>query len=108
MPEPRALAARVAPAIFERHPDHVAVIVTADGLRNGPSDAHSDGALAAAEETLRARGLARAADDPRLAAWRRAFSAFGAKPSSFPSSAEALAVVPEEVVRPRSGMGLCD
>jgi DNA/RNA-binding domain of Phe-tRNA-synthetase-like protein len=84
-------AARVDGAIFARHPDYVAVVVGAAGLANGPSDAVSDGWLAAAEASLRARGLDRAADDPHLAAWRAAFAAFGAKPSRYPSSAEALA-----------------
>jgi DNA/RNA-binding domain of Phe-tRNA-synthetase-like protein len=84
-------AARVDEAIFARHPDYVAVVVGASGLLNGPSDAVSDGWLAAAEASLRARGLERAADDPHLAAWRAAFSLFGAKPSRYPSSAEALA-----------------
>jgi DNA/RNA-binding domain of Phe-tRNA-synthetase-like protein len=67
------------------------VIVGVDGVVNGPSDADSELLLARSELGLRARGLARAADDPHLAAWRRAYSAFGAKPSKFPSSAEALA-----------------
>jgi DNA/RNA-binding domain of Phe-tRNA-synthetase-like protein len=44
-----------------------------------------------AEAGPRARGLTRAAEDAHLAAWRQAFSAFGAKPSKYPSSAEALA-----------------
>ena len=47
--------------------------------------------LDAAEQHLRARGLTRPADDPHVAAWRAAFSAFGAKPSKYPCSAEALA-----------------
>ena len=85
------LRAWVDPAIHERHPDYVAVVVVADGLHNGPSDGDADQRLAAAEDHLRARGLTRAADDPHLAAWRQAFSAFGAKPKKYPSSAEALA-----------------
>jgi DNA/RNA-binding domain of Phe-tRNA-synthetase-like protein len=89
--DPVLPAARVDEAIFARHPDYVAVVVGASGLVNGPSDAVSDGWLAAAEASLRARGLDRAADDPHLAAWRGAFAAFGAKPSRYPSSAEALA-----------------
>jgi DNA/RNA-binding domain of Phe-tRNA-synthetase-like protein len=91
MPDAGALRAWVDPAIHERHPDYEAVIVVAARLRNGPSDADSEIRLAAAEAGLRARGLTRAADDAHLAAWRRAFSAFGAKPSKHPSSAEALA-----------------
>ena len=81
----------VDPRVFGRHPDYVAVVVAADGLANGPSDPESDGWLAEAERHVRARGLARAADAPEIAAWRAAFSAFGAKPKQYPCSAEALA-----------------
>jgi DNA/RNA-binding domain of Phe-tRNA-synthetase-like protein len=91
MPDASALRAWVDPAIHERHPDYAAAVVVAAGLRNGPSDADSERRLAAAEAGLRARGLTRAAEDAHLAAWRQAFSAFGAKPSKYPSSAEALA-----------------
>jgi DNA/RNA-binding domain of Phe-tRNA-synthetase-like protein len=76
------LSAAVDAAVFERHPDYAAAILVADGLVNGPSDA---------ERHLLARGLARAADAPQIACWRAAFSAFGAKPSRYPCSAEALA-----------------
>jgi DNA/RNA-binding domain of Phe-tRNA-synthetase-like protein len=75
------------PDVAATHPDYRAGVVIATGLVNGPSD---ETALAAAEATLLARGLDRAADDPHIAAWRAAFSAFGAKPSRYPSSAEAL------------------
>jgi DNA/RNA-binding domain of Phe-tRNA-synthetase-like protein len=85
------LAAAVDAAVFERHPDYVAVILVAEGLTNGPTDAASEAALCDAEAHLRARGLARAADAPQIAAWRAAFSAFGAKPSRYPCSAESLA-----------------
>jgi DNA/RNA-binding domain of Phe-tRNA-synthetase-like protein len=86
-----AFSARVAPAVWDRHPDYRALIVLAEDVSNGPSDSASDTLLNAAVDHLHARGLARPADDPHLAAWRAAFSAFGAKPSRYPSSAEALA-----------------
>jgi DNA/RNA-binding domain of Phe-tRNA-synthetase-like protein len=79
------------PSVLDRFPGYAAAVVVASGVPNGPSDAHGDALLRAAEASLRARGLAKAADDPHIAAWRAAFSAFGAKPSRFPSSAEALA-----------------
>jgi len=85
------LAAAVDAAVFERHPDYVGVILVAEGLESGPTDAASERALRDAEAHLRARGLARAADAPQIAAWRAAFSAFGAKPSRYPCSAESLA-----------------
>jgi DNA/RNA-binding domain of Phe-tRNA-synthetase-like protein len=85
-----AFEVRVDPAIHERHPDYVALVLVASGLANGASDAVTDAQLSDAETQLRARGLGRAADHPHIAAWRAAFSAFGAKPSRYPSSAEAL------------------
>lgn len=81
---------RVDPAVHASHPDYVALVLLASGLANGPSDADSDAQLAAAETHLRASDLERATDHPHIAAWRAAFSAFGAKPSRYPSSAEAL------------------
>jgi DNA/RNA-binding domain of Phe-tRNA-synthetase-like protein len=91
MREPTALRAAVAPEIFERHPGYVVEIVVADGLTNGPSDEATGELLSTAERDLRRQGLARAADHPHVAAWRQAYSAFGAKPSKYPSSVEALA-----------------
>jgi len=81
----------VEPAVFAAQPSYAAAIVVAESVPNGPSDAAGDALLRSAEEALKARGLERAADDPHVAAWRAAFSAFGAKPSKFNCSAEALA-----------------
>lgn len=89
MPDP-GFEVRVDPAIHARHADYVALVLLASGLANGPSDASSDAQLAAAETHLRASGLQRAANHPHITAWRAAFSAFGAKPSRYSSSAEAL------------------
>jgi DNA/RNA-binding domain of Phe-tRNA-synthetase-like protein len=80
----------VAPEILQTWPEYTAVVVLADGVRGGPSDELSERLLTGAEESARESGLARAADDPRIAAWRSAFSDFGAKPSRYPSSAESL------------------
>lgn len=81
---------RVDPAVHAKHPDYVAVVLVASGLANGPSDAGSGAELAAAEAHVRARGLEKAGEHPHIASWRAAFSAFGSKPSRYPSSAEAL------------------
>jgi DNA/RNA-binding domain of Phe-tRNA-synthetase-like protein len=81
---------RVDPAVHAAYPDYVALVLLASGLTNGPSDAAGDAQLAATEAHLRASGLQRATDHPHIAAWRAAFSGFGAKPSRYPSSAEAL------------------
>ena len=75
-------------AVAAAHPDYRALVVIAEGVTNAPSDAESQAVLRQAEAAR--AGLARAADLPHLAAWRAAFSAFGAKPSKYPSSAEAL------------------
>jgi DNA/RNA-binding domain of Phe-tRNA-synthetase-like protein len=89
MSEPR-FEVRVDPDVHAAHPDYVALVLVASGIANGPTDAGSDVRLAAAEAHLRSSGLAKATDHPHIAAWRAAFSAFGAKPSRYPSSAEAL------------------
>ena len=82
------LVARIEPAVGADFPGYRAGFVVADGLTNGPSHAASERELAAVEGCW--SELARAADHPHIAAWRAAFSGFGAKPSRFPSSAEAL------------------
>jgi hypothetical protein len=75
----------VDPAVHAQRPDYVALVRLASGLANGPSDHGSDAERAAAEAHLRSSGLQRATDHPHIAAWREAFSAFGAKPSRYPS-----------------------
>jgi DNA/RNA-binding domain of Phe-tRNA-synthetase-like protein len=82
------LEAVIDAAVAGAHPGYRAGFVVAEGLVNGPSDGVSERELAAAES--RWTDLARAADHPHIAAWREAFSGFGAKPSRYPSSAEAL------------------
>jgi DNA/RNA-binding domain of Phe-tRNA-synthetase-like protein len=76
--------------VFAAHPDYIALIMLAQGIGNGPSDDASSAVLDAAEQHLLTRRLTRPADHPHIAAWRAAFSAFGAKPSKYPCSAEAL------------------
>jgi DNA/RNA-binding domain of Phe-tRNA-synthetase-like protein len=80
----------VSPQITAAWPAYEVAVVLADGIRNGPSDQASERLLAAAEQAARESGLERAADDPRIAAWRRVFSEFGSKPSRYPCSAESL------------------
>jgi DNA/RNA-binding domain of Phe-tRNA-synthetase-like protein len=78
------------PDIAAAFPSYRALILVADGLANGPTDAASDALLRVAEGAATPPPLERAADHSHVAAWRAAFSAFGAKPSRFPSSVEAL------------------
>jgi DNA/RNA-binding domain of Phe-tRNA-synthetase-like protein len=68
------------------------VAIEAHGLANGPSDEASSALLEAAERRLAERLGGRALqDDPHIAAWRAAYTAFGTKPSRTRNSAEALA-----------------
>ena len=81
------VSATVDSDVFAAYREYRALILLAEGIGNGPSDEDSSAVLDAAEEHLRARGLERGADHPHIAAWRAAFSAFGAKPSKYPCSA---------------------
>ncbi|MBZ4322926.1 B3/B4 domain-containing protein [Streptomyces huiliensis] len=84
-------AAVIDPAVHALRPDYRALLVAAEGLRPGPSDAASERLLAAAEESARRRFAdAPPEEHPHLAAWREAFRAFGAKPQRTRPSAEAL------------------
>ncbi|WP_232384133.1 B3/B4 domain-containing protein [Actinomadura violacea] len=70
-------------AVRELRPDFAVLVMTAEGLANGPSDA-------ASETWLReAAGQADAAD-PHVEAWREAYRAFGAKPKRTRPSVDAL------------------
>jgi DNA/RNA-binding domain of Phe-tRNA-synthetase-like protein len=78
-------------AIVERYPTIRAGVIHATGLANGPSP---PGLLEeyraeqrAASERLDATAIA---DLPSIAAWRRAFVRFGAKPTRYRNAAEAL------------------
>jgi DNA/RNA-binding domain of Phe-tRNA-synthetase-like protein len=82
---------RVSEEILARFPSFRLRALYAFGIRNRPSDATS-------REWLRegaSRGLAalagmRPGEHPHLRLWREAYSAFGAKPSAYPCSAESL------------------
>jgi DNA/RNA-binding domain of Phe-tRNA-synthetase-like protein len=78
------------PEVAAAFPDYRALIVVGEGVGNGPSDDASDALLREAAADAARSPRSRAADHPHIAAWRAAFSAFGAKPSRFPSSVEAL------------------
>ncbi|MER7954614.1 phenylalanine--tRNA ligase beta subunit-related protein [Streptomyces sp. NPDC096030] len=73
-------------------PGFTHLAVEAHGLVNGPSDEASSALLDDAARRLAERLAGRTPDqDPHIAAWRTAYSAFGAKPSRTRNSAEALA-----------------
>ncbi|QKW05235.1 cytoplasmic protein [Streptomyces sp. NA04227] len=73
-------------------PDFTHLAVEAHGLVNGPGTDASSALLDRAAARLAARLDGRPPhEDPHLAAWRAAYTAFGAKPSRTRNSAEALA-----------------
>jgi DNA/RNA-binding domain of Phe-tRNA-synthetase-like protein len=82
---------RYDPGLIERFPTIVGGLVHARGVENGASPP----ALAAAyrveqEDTLIRFGNRPLGALPSLAAWRRAFTAFGVEPTRYRSAAEAL------------------
>jgi DNA/RNA-binding domain of Phe-tRNA-synthetase-like protein len=73
-------------------PGYAHCLIEARDLVNGPSNADSSALLDDAARRLAARLDGRAPhEDPHMAAWRAAFTAFGAKPSRTRNSGEALA-----------------
>jgi DNA/RNA-binding domain of Phe-tRNA-synthetase-like protein len=84
-------SATVDSAVFDLRPDYRALLLTADGLQGGDSDATSEYILTAAEATAR-RLLDGQPPEllPHLAAWRDAYRGFGAKPQRTRPSVEAL------------------
>lgn len=82
---------RYHPALLERFPTVVGGLVHARGVANGPTPP----ALAHAYREEQKRAVERIGDRPlgsvpSLAAWRRAFTAFGVEPTRYRSAAEAL------------------
>ena len=69
-------------------PDFAVLVIAADGLPGGPTDAWSRGLLKEAAAT--AADLGDVTAEPHVAAWRQAYTAFGAKPGRTRNSAEAL------------------
>jgi len=87
----KALTSSISDEIFKRFPGYVRGVVTARGVRNHPSPEALVQMLREAEASVRGRlkieGLA---ESPRIKSWREAYRTFGAKPSEFRSSIEAL------------------
>jgi DNA/RNA-binding domain of Phe-tRNA-synthetase-like protein len=79
------------PEILTRFPDITAAVLLVSSAANGPTPSALADAFAAEQEAaLRRIGDTPLSEIPSLAAWRRAFSAFGVKPTQYRSSAEAL------------------
>jgi DNA/RNA-binding domain of Phe-tRNA-synthetase-like protein len=70
-------------AVWGLRPDFAVLVMTVQGLANGPSD---DGSMA----WLAAAGEQADPGEPHIAAWRDAYRAFGAKPSRTRPSVDAL------------------
>jgi len=82
----------VAKEIFERFPGYVRGVVIAEEVKNGPSPEPLIQMLREAEEGVRGRlRIEKVAEEPRIKSWREAYRSFGAKPSEYRSSIEALA-----------------
>jgi DNA/RNA-binding domain of Phe-tRNA-synthetase-like protein len=83
--------ALVDPEVLVLRPDYRALLITADGLRPGPSDAASDALLVDAESGAAALLAGRAPEElVQVRQWREAYRAFGAKPQRTRPSVEAL------------------
>ena len=66
-------------------------VVVAGGVRNHPSPEALVQMLREAEASVRGRlKIEQVAETPRIKSWREAYRSFGAKPSEFRSSIEAL------------------
>ncbi len=81
----------VDPALVERFPDLVLGVAVVHGLDNTGTRAELARRLAAAQAGLAERfGSGLVPEHPRIAPWREAYRAFGAKPKDYPSSIENL------------------
>jgi DNA/RNA-binding domain of Phe-tRNA-synthetase-like protein len=82
---------RLHPDIPARFPSARIAVVYGWGLTNGPSDESSGAMLqAACRKAGEILGPEKPASHPHIQAWRTAYQAFGAKPSKYLCSAEAL------------------
>lgn len=78
-------------ALVARFPTIRGRVIFVHGLRNGPTPPALAAVFADEQRAVLARlGETPLSDVPSLAAWRRAFSAFGVKPTQYRSAAEAL------------------
>jgi DNA/RNA-binding domain of Phe-tRNA-synthetase-like protein len=83
--------ASVDDAVTSLRPDYAALIIVAEGLAPGPTDAATDALLAESEAAARTALAGRPpADLAPVGAWRLAYQAFGAKPKRTRPSVEAL------------------
>lgn len=82
----------IADEIFARFPGYARGVVLAYDVQNGESPSEVVALVREAEESVRrALKLETITEHPRIKPWREAFRSFGAKPSDFRSSIEAMA-----------------
>jgi DNA/RNA-binding domain of Phe-tRNA-synthetase-like protein len=78
--------------IFDKYPGYSRGVVLAYNVHNGPSPAGLIQRLRQAEASVRSQvSIENISEYPRIKSWREAYKAFGAKPSEFRSSVEAMA-----------------
>ncbi len=83
---------RISAEIFDKYPGYARGVVLAFGTHNGSSPDELVRMLREAEETVRKElSLETIVNHPRIKSWRDAYKAFGAKPSDFRPSVEAMA-----------------
>lgn len=85
------LSYTVSPDLFRRFPGYVRGVVIAHDVTNHPSSDDLIRMVRDAEKSIRSRlSIEQVAEHPRIKSWRDAYRAFGAKPSEFRASIEAL------------------
>ena len=78
--------------IFDKFPGYCRGVVLAYDVHNGPSSDRLIQMLRDAEASVRQQTtIENIAEHPRIKPWREAYKAFGAKPSEYRSSVEAMA-----------------
>ncbi|MFG1998289.1 B3/4 domain-containing protein [Spirillospora sp. NPDC048911] len=78
-------------AVRDLRPDFAVLVITAEGLTNGPSDDTAFEWLAVAGERAQNPESVQAPEEhPHVIAWREAYQAFGAKPKRTRPSVDAL------------------
>lgn len=81
----------VDPAIFELRPDYKAALITVNGIIPSFNSELAESMLLKAEQKANQLLAEMSVEEiPHIAAWRQAFTAFGAKPNRTRNSAEAL------------------
>jgi DNA/RNA-binding domain of Phe-tRNA-synthetase-like protein len=80
------------PKIFTRYPGFIMSVIAIRGLNNTGSNQDITSLLSAAQQSVRDRyqSTEQLGDEPKITCWREAYRAFGAKPSKYRCSIEAL------------------